>query len=795
MRSRYVVLVALLLAIMQVEVRAFHIFGGDFNMTALSDQGHFLLVLNVYADASLVTIQSSNNDLVANVFVFRKRDHVKMGSFALSQERKTPIIYDNEACAGSQDLRTVEMRYSREIILDPSKYDDAGGYYVVWERCCRTDGVDNLQNRGRNVGMAFVFEFAPLRVNGRYFRNSSPDLGTPNGDYICINRPFRMNMKATDADGDELRYSLITPLQGHTSSSSPMGRGISYTYYPDISWAPGYGLSNVIPGNPSLAIHPKTGLLTVTANQLGIYVFSIMVEEYRKGVRLGAVRRDFQLKVIDCNGTPPPAPVVFAANNPTVPAGTVEICEGSSVDLSFTPLADVSYQWKKDGANIADQKGAALKESGAGDYRVTAGFTKKCAVDTSSHLIRVVYGAKPEAVLSSDDSLIYCTGQTAALSVTAPVSAKYVWEKDGNILKDAGRPTLVVAQPGLYSVTVTDSAFACAAHDTVVAAARAAPLKPIIKVSSNVLCIDRPATLHTEVQAGFSSQWLKEKLVISENQPQLVTDLDGVYTLRLYAGQCEVFSDSVQLTTASGKSITFDLIEAVCYHDTLRIPLRAFPEGGKFKGDGVENDFLHVQKAGVGAHDVYYELKTVEGCVINRPRSLEVMPSPVISLPKSVIQSKERSIVLEAEVDTPATYQWEPPLGLNSPTTLQPTVLASQTTLYTLTAQSLGNGCTAKASIKVVVLDLIYVPDVFSPNGDGINDKWEITNIRNFPDAEVTVYDRWGETVFYQTKGNVTPWDGTFNGSAVAVGEYTYVINPHAANRLGVQRGRVLVLR
>jgi hypothetical protein len=152
--------------------------------------------------------------------------------------------------------------------------------------------------------MVFYLEFPPLSV-----RNSSPEIVAPNGQYICINRPFSMPMSATDADGDELRYSLVTPMRGTTSPGVTIGDSLSKSSYPLVTWSNGIGLSNVIPGSKPLAID-ATGKLTVTANALGLYVFTVQCEEFRNGNRIGLVRRDFQLLVIDCNDDQPEPPVI-----------------------------------------------------------------------------------------------------------------------------------------------------------------------------------------------------------------------------------------------------------------------------------------------------------------------------------------------------------------------------------------------------------------------------------------------------------------------------------------------------
>lgn len=790
-----VVIVSLLIAVVNVDGWAAHIFGGDFSMTALATQGRYQLVLNVYADAN--TLTSLNTDPVVNVHIFRKRDNNFMVTFPLQQPINTSIVYQNEACAGSQGLRTIEVKYVLDVNLNPATYNDPQGYYVVWERCCRTDGVDNLQNRGQNVGMVFLFEFPPLSVNGQFFRNSSPDFGTPNGDYICINKPFSMSMKATDADGDELRYSLVIPLQGYTTNINTGGSsGTSRAPFPEVTWAAGYGLNNIIPGNPALSIDPRTGMLTVTANQLGRYAFAVLVEEYRNGVKIGLVRRDFQLKVIDCGDTPPPVPTVFAGTNTTQPATTVELCEGSAVNLTFTALTDISYQWKKDGVNLPNEKNNTLRVTQLGDYRVSASFARTCAIDTVSQLVKVVAGRGPNARLNPSDTVRVCNGDTAVLRATQGATFRYEWFRNGVSIPNETKNSLSTRQQGTYVVLVSDPTVACPTRDTVIVATRATPNKPPLTASKNIFCLRDSVKLETELQAGFSVEWLRGNQVLAKDQKVFYAKQDGAYRVRIYQGSCIAFSDSIRVSQATSSSIVFDSLRAVCFHDSLRISLNATPSNGRFLGNGVENNAINVQKAGVGRHAIRYEIQLNGGCVVEQTRYLEVKATPAVSLPKSVTQLKDAPTALNAQVDNSAnyTYQWSPPLGLNDATVLQPMATAPQTTTYTLTVTS-SNGCTTRVSIKVIVVDLLFIPDAFSPNGDGTNDQWEIRNIERFPEAEVFVYNRWGELIFHQEKGYKTPWDGKYQGIQVAPGEYTYMIVPHVEGGLDVQRGKVWVLR
>lgn len=76
----------------------------------------------------------------------------------------------------------------------------------------------------------------------------------------------------------------------------------------------------------------------------------------------------------------------------------------------------------------------------------------------------------------------------------------------------------------------------------------------------------------------------------------------------------------------------------------------------------------------------------------------------------------------------------------------------------------------------VVIPDkILQVPNAFSPNGDGIHDRWEIPGLRAFPDCQVTIYNRYGQPVFNR-RGYNEPWDGNKHGKPVSAGTYYYVI-------------------
>jgi gliding motility-associated-like protein len=91
----------------------------------------------------------------------------------------------------------------------------------------------------------------------------------------------------------------------------------------------------------------------------------------------------------------------------------------------------------------------------------------------------------------------------------------------------------------------------------------------------------------------------------------------------------------------------------------------------------------------------------------------------------------------------------------------------------------------------------IYIPDAFSPNGDGRNDVLDIYG-DHLSDFELKIFNRWGEVIFYTTDIN-QKWDGTYRGTSYPPMSYPYVVSfkskffpdrPKAS-----QRGAVLLLR
>jgi gliding motility-associated-like protein len=119
-----------------------------------------------------------------------------------------------------------------------------------------------------------------------------------------------------------------------------------------------------------------------------------------------------------------------------------------------------------------------------------------------------------------------------------------------------------------------------------------------------------------------------------------------------------------------------------------------------------------------------------------------------------------------------ADYFWLPPNDLSDPGSLTPRAYPQQDQVYTLVAQS-DVGCTAQDSMRITMVAGLYIPTAFSPNNDGLNDKWRIPFIDALTNAHLSVYNRFGQIV-YQSQNAKVEWDGTYKGKAQPQGTYKF---------------------
>jgi gliding motility-associated-like protein len=159
-------------------------------------------------------------------------------------------------------------------------------------------------------------------------------------------------------------------------------------------------------------------------------------------------------------------------------------------------------------------------------------------------------------------------------------------------------------------------------------------------------------------------------------------------------------------------------------------------------------------------------------------RQIEVYPTPQANAgpDKVVLEGGQVQLTPQLISNIPVTYTWSPATGLNDAGVASSYASPSQDMVYTLTVRS-DRGCETSDQVAVKLLLKPVIPNIFSPNGDGINDRWVIEHLESYPGCIIQLFNRYGQQVLKMVN-YTTPWDGKINGKDAPVGTYYYIIDP-----------------
>ena len=181
-------------------------------------------------------------------------------------------------------------------------------------------------------------------------------------------------------------------------------------------------------------------------------------------------------------------------------------------------------------------------------------------------------------------------------------------------------------------------------------------------------------------------------------------------------------------------------------------------------------------------------------CIAKDTFNVVAYPLPIVNAGLPIVLLSPDIVALSG-TSTPGNYVWTPNTSISSTSILNPNVFPSITTLYRLTTTN-SNGCAASDTVRVTVIPYCIKPmAIFTPNGDGLYDRWLATNGACTKNITAQIFNRYGAIV-YENKDYQNTWDGTYKGSPLPDGTYYFILSFKLINnRTEYIKGNVTILR
>ncbi|MBK7382650.1 MAG: gliding motility-associated C-terminal domain-containing protein [Flavobacteriales bacterium] len=392
----------------------------------------------------------------------------------------------------------------------------------------------------------------------------------------------------------------------------------------------------------------------------------------------------------------------------------------------------------------------------------------------------------------------------------------YLWNFGDTQTSPATSPSHVYAQPGTYTVTLTATdPNSCNGQDIATGQVTIAAAAPMIQAMNDTLICGPIASL-TLIANGSGSvgswQWSSNAQFTNtlNATPQdsiaiISPAVSGTYYVQASSGSVCTSRDSVHVIISLG-AIALNGQTSICAEDTALLILSGADQGSTIVWDPA-TEILTGQ--GTSIVTVAPVEQTTYGVAVTAPSgcswssTIAVSVSPLFG--STVGASVDQTTVIAGTVvqlsATPTngvTYSWAPPSAVSDPTSGNPTATINQTTTFFVTVSD--GICTRVDSVKVTVHDLvcdepdIFVPNTFTPNGDGVNDTLFVRG-RFIERLDFQVFDRWGERVF-RTEDLLKGWDGRYQGKPADPAVFVYHLTVWCVDgQRYFKKGNVTVVR
>lgn len=537
---------------------ASHIIGGDIYYDYLGNN-QYKFYITLYRDCNS---QGADYDSPLKLSVYRTLssqlqmnvDVTFPGSVIL------PINFNNPCATPPNNICVQRAIYTVTLTLPPIQ----GGYTISYQRCCRGPNITNLVNPD-DTGLTLTTQI-PGSETGNH-QNSSPRFVDYPPVLLCTRDQITFNHSATDPDGDQLVYSLVTPYSGASASTPAPNQAPPPPYYP-VNWQSAFNAQQPLGPGSSTAISPTTGVMTVYPNMLGLFVVGVRVQEYRNGVLIGSTVRDFLFRVFDCN-------IILQAILPTQEQlpDFVSYCQGLTVNFTNQSYGGSNYAWDFGVPGTTTDVSTAVTPSftypspGTYEARLIVNPGANCT-DTAYMTVKVdvpfnLSWQAPDSLCITNNSFDFqaiCSNQQANLIWTFPASASVSNTNGLNI------PNVSFSNVGYQKVTVTGSSGACTNSYTDSVLVLSPPVSTFL-LPNNVQCQGYTVAFQNQSQNATAYFWnFGAGNATSTNfSPSFTYNGPGTYTTSLIAMSNGGCSD----TSSQTFSINEPIVLSFTHNDSL----------------------------------------------------------------------------------------------------------------------------------------------------------------------------------------------------------------------------------
>ena len=482
-------------------------------------------------------------------------------------------------------------------------------------------------------------------------------------------------------------------------------------------------------------------------------------------------------------------PVATATNNGPV-------CAGSALNLTGGPAGMTTYSWTgPNGFTSLLQNptvGVNATLAMAGVYTLTITNTSGC-ISTATTTVTV--NALPIATVSNNGPV--CAGSALSLTGGPAGMTTYSWTGPDGFTSASQSPSVsasaTTTMAGVYTLTITN-ANGCTGTATMT---KVVNVLPVATASNNgPVCAGSVLSL-TGGPAGMTTySWTGPGGFASILQnPSVSTNADiamsGVYALTITnANGCtNTATTTVTINALPLVNITSSS-SPMCIND-LRT-LTGSPSGGTFSISGGPGTITGNVLTATGSGNINLEYNYINVCSNKATQSIIVNETPVVNAGPDEELIFVFETQMKAEILSSETGEWSLVSGagnivdIHSPTT-RVTELSIGENIFLW--KVLNGSCEASAEVKITVYDL-FVPSVITPNGDGKNDYFKISE--NIGNVELIIFNRWGNEE-YKNGDYKNDWDGrNIKGAELPNDTYFYVLKFENGK---IKKGSVLIKR